>query len=104
MLRASIGGIDTELEVLLQFPLDVGVEVVTLEARVEHDTVLVGVVGREGIAAFVSAAIHREFMCLLNGCPEHGILPVSTLTECLDLLVGITTLIAEISLLELCPL
>ena len=74
-----------------------------MEPRIEHDAVLVGVVGGEGVAALVGAAIDGEFVCLLHGSPEHGILPVCSFAECLDLFVGIAFLVAEIGLLKLCP-
>ena len=74
-----------------------------MEPRIEHDAVLVGVVGGEGVAALVGAAIDGEFVCLLHGCPEHGILPVCSFAECLDLFVGIASLVVEIGLLKLCP-
>ncbi len=79
-------------------------EIVALESRVDDDTILVGVVGREGIAAFGVTPAHRQLVCLSEGGAQHGVLPVGALSECCYLLVGVSALVVEISLLETGPL
>ena len=45
LLGASVGGIHSPLQSWEQFPLQIGVEVISLETRVENDAVLIGVAG-----------------------------------------------------------
>ena len=66
LLRAAVGGVDAKLHVLLQLPLHVGVEVVALETGVQQDAVLVGIVGREGIAALIATTRDAQLVTLLN--------------------------------------
>ena len=42
---ASVGGVHAKAQSLAQLPLGIGVEVVALESRVEHNSVLIGIVG-----------------------------------------------------------
>ena len=104
LLAASVGGADAELQSRQQFPLQVGVEVVTLEVGVEHDAVLVGVVGREGIAALVGGTGDAQLVLLLDAMAQHGILPVGALAQGGDLLVGVAALVVPVRLLVLRPL
>jgi hypothetical protein len=62
---AAVSGVDAEAKSLAELPLYVGVEVVALETCAQQNTVLVGVVGREGVAALVRRATDAQFMALL---------------------------------------
>ena len=44
LLRPAVGGVDAEVQSLLQFPLHVGMEVVALETGVQDNAVLIGIV------------------------------------------------------------
>ena len=67
------------MQVFLQFPLGIDMEVVTLETRTDDDTVLIGIVGRESVTVLLSATIDAQLVGLLGSRTQHGILPVSTL-------------------------
>ena len=79
-------------------------EVVALEPRVKHNTVLIGIVGREGIAVLCPRARDAQLVTLLGGGAQHGLLPVGALAECTDFSVAVSGLVAEIVFLQLCPL
>ena len=79
LLRTAVGGIHAEVQVLLQFPLSIDVEVVTLETRTDDDAVLIGIVGREGVAVLLSATVDAQLVGLLGSRTQYGILPVCTL-------------------------
>jgi hypothetical protein len=79
-------------------------KVVAVESGVHDNAVLVGIVYREGIAALVRCAVYAQFVVLLKGGAQNGILPVCSPAKRANLLVGISSLVAPVVLLILCPL
>ena len=86
-------------------------EVIALKARVQDNAVLIGIVSREGIAIAPlpsprrrdATAIDTQFVSLLDGGAQHGVLPVGTASQCGNLSVSVATLVAKIVLLVLSP-
>ncbi len=104
MRAFAVGGLNASSEAGAECPVGVDVEIVSFEARVYNNAVLVGIVGAHGVVAMFVAATGAEFVALAEGRAQHCVLPVGAFAQGGNFFVGISAFVVEIGLLERGPL
>jgi len=77
----GIGAVETELQPFLHLSVEVDTRIETTEVGVDDRTLLVVVATTYIIMYLVGTTLSADLMGILPGCPEDGVLPVSTAPE-----------------------